>query len=295
MKRTLNNIAAALLILCVGNPQALKAQLYEKQRNGILIHNVLSNALISGIGGAINKKEGQKLHHAFFSNFLKGMAGGLIKYSAKYNVYVLNNQALGFYAPINRLQFFVGHSITMNAAHNRKFLQTFYCNFYGIDLRYNDPRTEGLSARISLATVLQSAYFAANGDKLNLFRSLEYGLLFFESSGSRLPSQAQAGFNAVAFHNSPAVPIDLGVLPHELVHTYQMYDYFGIAAMYNEAEQKFLHRSKFYQNFSKIFVADYEVLFFTAAYLLQPQPRYFNNFFEFEAHHFQTRSFLRRR
>jgi hypothetical protein len=268
----------------------LHSQNYSTQKTQVFVVNVLSNALIGGIGGTLNKHKGEKAYKAFIRNFLKGGAGGLVKYIAKYQTYYLSYNVL--YAPVNRLQFFLGHSIVTNAAMNRAPLHTYYCDFYGLDFRIRLAEEQKIKVRLSLATLGSALYFASLGYELDLSRCLEYGLLFFNARHS-YPYFGKAVFNCIAIETR-GNQINQQIVPHEIVHTYQMYDGFPISGFYHKKQDTLLNKSAIYRFLSKYVSFDYEPLFFSVAYYTQPRPWHFQNYFEFEAEHFKTRAYVRR-
>ena len=95
-----------LLIFVIAKPNLLYSQSFNKQNDKVLAYNLAINSILGGIGGAINKKKDEKFSKAFLRNFLKGGLGGLVKYTAKYQTYYLNNERQLYYAPINRAVFF---------------------------------------------------------------------------------------------------------------------------------------------------------------------------------------------
>jgi hypothetical protein len=277
------------LILSLALFFRVNGQQYHEQRSQVLAINVLSNALLGGIGGAINKKADEKWPTAFLRNFFKGAAGGVVKYTATYQTYSLGQPQNSVYANINRLQFFLGHSMVLNAAYNRKLFEQYACSFYGVEFRYRAHADQKFSARLSLTTLANAAAFGVMGYELNLYRSLETGLVYFDVHHDLLPGTGQAGFNCLAIEQNPGNFFNYSVLPHEITHTYQMYDYFSLAAWHDKLTRPVYSNKKFYQVLNKYFVMDYEVLFFSAAYLLQPTPTYYRNYYEFEAEHFRSR------
>lgn len=286
------NSIRVFLLLILFSAQRLNCQSYNSQRNQVFLTNVLSNAVIGGIGGAINHREGEKVYKAFIRNFLKGGVGGMVKYTAKYQTYYLGMNLTSIYAPVNRLYFFLGHSMVLNAAYNRKLLEQYDCNFYGIAVRYNSRAETKLSARLSLATVGCAGEYLIRGYDFNLFKSLEYGQLMFDAEKiDDYNSDGQARLNCIALTRQGRGGY---IMPHEIVHTFQMYDYFSISSFYDKKLRPKYEAKKLYKALSKYVVADYEVLFFTASYFAQPNPRYYKNYFEFEAEHFKNRSAIKR-
>jgi len=286
-------ILIAILLVFQGR---VNAQSYNAQRNQVFLVNVLSNAFIGGIGGAINKGKDEKISRAFIRNFLKGSAGGVIKYTAKYNTFYLNNTYTPYAFPLNRLCYFLGHSIVMNSAFNHKALETYYCNFDGIDIRISLKEEQKIKARLSLATLGCAVYFATQGFQFDMYRSLEYGqLLFLAKPGAMGVYDGQTLFNCIVINSYGTNP-NFSILPHEIVHVYQTYDLFGISAFYDPKIRKFYKDKKIYKLLNKYVVADYEALFMTPLYLAQfhPMPNYYKNYYEFEAEHFRSRQYIKR-
>lgn len=275
-------------------------QSYQSQRNQVFVYNILTNGLISGVGGAINKKKSEKLWPVFFKSFGKGALGGAIKYTAKLQTYYFNDKRNVFFAPVNRAYFFLGHSIAMNGSMNQGVLENYYCNFYGMNLKYLSKEEKGdrFQARLSLGTLGSAIYFTALGLKLDPYKSFEYGQLYFNMDDdfvyNGISVHGLAGFNLFAIRTLPnGLPAQASV-PHEIVHTYQAYEFFGISNFYKKKLDPILERSKIYNFTSRFVDYDYEGAFFSALYVVQPKPRYYKNFFEFEAEHFDRRGYIER-
>ena len=282
----------------IQNPADLQNQ-YRAQQNQILAYNILSNGLMAGVGGVINKKPGEKFFPVFIKNFGKGCIGGAVKYTAKYQTNYLKNQQLTFFAPINRAYFFLGHSITMNASRNEKILSNYYCNFYGVNFHYNGSEERGsrLNAKLSLANMASLISFSASGHKLDFYRTLEYGMFYFDLNPNTMINGIQiaglGGYNAIAIEKKNNRP-SYNIIPHEIVHTFQHYDFFPISSFYQKPLKKLLDKSSLYTKVSKYIDFDYEPLFFRSLYYTQPKPTYYKNYFEFEAEHFNSRIFIQR-
>jgi hypothetical protein len=272
------------------------AQSYDAQRTQVFVTNIVSNALMAGIGGAINRHEGEKIYKVFAKSLLKGVAGGLVKYSAKSQVSSFHTTLNQQWMILNRLYFFAGHSMVLNAAYNRRIFHTYYCNLFGVEIKYN--QAEKLKARLSVATMGCALYFASRGMELNLYRSLEWGIFYFNALPQRFPplSDGMAAFNTVAFYDpNRTQPFAIhSAVPHELVHTFQHYEYFALSSFYDTPLRKKYKDNKTYNLFNRYIVLDYEVLFFTAAYLTQTKPAHFKNYYEFEAEHFSFKREVKR-
>jgi len=287
MKKPILLFIAVLLLA----GKTTQAQSYSSQRSQVLLINTLSNALMGGFGGLINRQHHEKWYTAFARNFLKGGAGGLIKYTAKYQSFYLHDPSNSVYAPLNRLVYFLGHSMVMNAAYDRRAFERFYCNFYGVDLRFDSKAEHKLQARVSLASLAGLAEYAAMGYQFNIYRTLQYGIFMFDARGLQLlPYDGQTRFNTVVTRSNVASE----VLPHEWIHTFQLYDLFPLTALYDKKLRPHYENRRWYKTLSRYMVLDYEALYMPLLYAPQFRrpPHYYKNYFEFEAQHFATRNFI---
>lgn len=287
------------LILVVHPVSSCFSQSYGAQRNQIFAFNILSNGMMAGIGGVIHKKPGEKLLPVFFKNFGRGCVGGAIKYTAKYQTYYFRTEQFNGLLPLNRGLFFLGHSITMNASRNEKMLSNYYANFYGINFHYkhSSQRGERLDCRLSIGTTLSVIALIADNNTLDIFKTLEFGQFYFDKSDSaRIPppvSRGYAGFNSFAIKKQNGFSL-ASIIPHEMLHTYQVYDYYPLSTYYENSLNKALEKNKTYTKLSKYIDFDYQPVMYGLLYRIQPKPTYYRNYFEFEAEHFGTRRYVLR-
>lgn len=276
------------------------SQNYQSQQSEIFAYNLLSNGLICGISGAINKDKGEKAFPTFLKNFGKGCLGGFIKYSAKKQSFYLRYDSHEYLAPINRAYFFLGHSVSMNASLNKRTFENFYFNFYGVDFNFRPYEEKGnrFSGRLSMGTVTSVIYFSALGHKLDFFKSLEYGQFFFElDPDTKIDGISIAGlasYNSFAIEKDSRGVYSQSVIPHEMVHNYQYYDFFTLSSFYQAKLDTALNEVSLYRKASKFLNFDYQPIFFSGLYNIQPKPRYYRNYFEYEAEHFGRRRFINR-
>jgi hypothetical protein len=295
----------AWLLTCLVFSLRPQAQTFRTQQNQILAYNILSNGLMGGVGGLINKKPGEKWHKVFLRNFSKGCLGGLVKYSAKTQTYYLKFPQDNWLALPNRLYYFLGHSMVMNASANKGLLSTYHCNLLGIDMRWHikdkAADVQALEARLSVQSVISVGWMMHLGHHPDLYRSLETGLFFFDlDTNYRHPVvglvSGISGFNTIAIRNyGYAGGVQSFAIPHETVHTYQQYDVFPLRnLLYPRYLEKPLMKNKVYNKLSKYLVLDFESYIYTGLYSLQPKPLHYRNFYEFEAEHFSSRQYIRR-
>ncbi len=290
--------AGALMLLLLFLPGKQQAQDYRAQQHQILAYNLLLNGVVGGVGGLIHKTPGEKGWKVFTKNFAKGALGGLVIYSAKYQTYYLRQPNNTFVAPANRLYYFLGNSMVRNASMNKKLLSEYTFNLYGLDMvmNFGNKEEKFFKARLSLATMGSFASFVVLGHRFDFHKSLEYGIFYFNMNPSITQYGGFATFNCIAIlRNQHTGGILYSAIPHEFVHTYQFYDYHAISNLYTPAMEPKYKRIKYYSTLARYFKLDYEVWFQSALYLVQPSPRYYKNFYEFEAQHFSTRNYINRK
>lgn len=290
-----------LIIILLTFCKTSLGQNYRAQQNQLFAYNILTNGLMGGIGGVINKPIGEKWYSAFISNFGKGCLGGLVKYSAKSQTWYLRSQQNNFLMIPNRLFFFAGHSMVMNASKHKGLFDTYYLNMLGADIRWNIKKTENLKplqVRLSLQTLGSFALMAIEGGKLDFYRSLEMGQYYFIADTNfvnSLNTDAYAGFNTMAVRNAIYHGGRPNPIPHEIIHTYQGYDFFPITSFYYDRFlEKKIMKIKWCKSLSKYIVLDIDDFYFITAFFLQPEPQHYGNFFEFEAEHFAGRYYIYR-
>jgi hypothetical protein len=193
--------------------------------------------------------------------------------------------------------------MVMNASKHKGLLDTYYLNYLGMDLRWNIRKEENikpLQVRLSVQTLGSYFYMKNYNSKLDFYRSIECGQLYFLPDTNFMNSinaDGYAGFNTIAIRDRPYNFLKYrNPLPHELIHTYQGYDFFPLTSLYYDRflEKKIMN-IKWCKKLSKYIVLDTDDFYFITAFLLQPEPQYYRNFFEFEAEHFSSREYIKRR
>jgi hypothetical protein len=280
-----------------------KAQSYRSQQNQLFAWNILSNGVMGGVGGMINRDHDEKWYMAFARNFGKGCLGGLVKYTAKNQTYYLRYSQNQFLALPNRLLYFAGHSITMNASLNKGIFDTYYCNILGVDMRWHLMNVQDdekrFQARVSLMSVASALSVGAQHYSFDFYKSLEMGCFYFVMDTPTLHNGVKVTgfqrFNSIAIGNSPFGGPYPNTIPHEFVHIYQSYDFFSITNFfYPRYIKPKIANTRWYGVINRFIVPDVDVAYFIAAYTLQPKPTYYRNFFEFEAEHFSSRRYIPR-
>jgi len=290
-------ISYVIVISCLSLPKKSFPQSYQSQQTQIFAYNILLNGIIGGIGGAINKKQDEKFLLAFGKNFLKGSLGGLIKYTAKYETFYLGWHDKRYLAKPNRLFYYLGYSFVYNASLNRKLTHSYHCQLYGANMEFIFEKDFHIRGRVSLLTLSSLTIAIAEGHHFDLFKSIEYGLFYFDQN-----AKYDSAFFGRALHNVIIIPSSIYrgnpwrsphyfTFPHEIVHTYQSPDYFPISNWFNQSLKK-IKEHKSYEFLQKYVYLD--IPYHRVLYLLQPQPKYYKNFYEFEAQHFAMRNYIDR-
>lgn len=270
------------------------SQSYQSQQTQIFAYNILLNGLIGGIGGAINKKDNEKRMLAFGKNFLKGSLGGLIKYTAKYETYYLGYNNKPYLAKPNRLLYYLGYSFVYNASLNRNLFHSYHCQFYGVNFEFEFKEKFHVNSRLSMLSTYFFIDFITRGYRLDLYKSLEYGLFFFDLKNNTvlrgIEISGTGGHNVIAIEQNNGY-YNYNVIPHEFIHTYQKPDYFTISNFFSKPFKNIKSR-KTYTILSKYVYLDIDYM--QLIYWFQPKPIHYNNFYEFEAAHFSKRQYIAR-
>jgi hypothetical protein len=274
------------------------AQSFHQQTRQVFAYNILLNGLVGGIGGVINKSKEEKFLKVFGRNFLKGSLGGLITYTAKYEVYRLRNPEKYWVAPLNRAFYYLGNSFVYNASLNRSLFSAYRCQFYLFNFDIHFKGKFRIVPRISLLSVASVSAFFIFGDHLSFNKSIKYGVFYFNQNKKNLKTRMGLGLNN-AIEITP-YPLNVygydgdswryEMIAHEMIHTFQFPDYISISNFTRKSFQGMKSKDG-YKRWSKYFFLDGP--FFPLLYVLYPTPNYFN-FFEYEADHFSTREFIDR-
>jgi hypothetical protein len=276
----------------------ITAQSFHQQSRQIFAYNILLNGLVGGIGGVINKSKGEKVLGAFGRNFLKGSLGGLITYTAKYEVYQLRNPEKYWVAPLDRAFYYIGNSFVYNASLNRGLFSAYRCQFYLFNIDIHFKGKCRVFPRISVLSAASAATLFLVGDHLNLKNSFKYGLFYFNENKKNNSTRYGLGLNnAIEItqyptdeHGKMRIEWRYETIAHEMVHTFQFPDYISISNYMKKSFQGIKSKER-YKKWSRYFYLDGP--FFPLLYVIYPKP-YDQIFYEYEANHFSTREFVPR-
>ena len=246
-----------------------------------ITYNVLVSGLISGIGGVINSKSSPSWY-IFYSNFLKGSIGGAVIYSAKRTLPLISkhfDNALGYWT--NRALLNLGNSIVYNSTMDRDILDSYYLEFYGINMQFKFKDDFEFNIRLSLATALMmvSRFIIFKGE-FDIAKTLKYGVYYFDmgeemyelSGGVKGKKGSAAG--GFAMKNMIWVDPLLSAKEkketeiHELIHTYQFMDYDSFRNFLNPIGDKYIfQKGSFMERLSNYIFFDIPTFYIPYSFL----------------------------
>lgn len=276
------------LSLLIANPFNLNAQSdnFQSERAKMTIFNIGVNGLFGGIGSFINKKDGDKNFKTFINGFYKGAIGGTVSHVGLSMSHLIQSQENIAYAWPARLVNAMGSSIIQNAAENNKMFERLHFNLYLVRLEYFLYQNK-FSSKFFTSS-LYGIVSVGNGSRFNLGKSLQSGVLYFESDRG---FQIAPGFSAsgVGQVSSIGIKTDLfgkeffKIYAEEIAHIQQYDRKVAGNAFVVKLDQKWKESSKSYNTLSKYIYLDLNGPAFYLAYRMANGNGYFNNFFEKEA------------
>lgn len=274
--------------LLIGNPFNLNAQSdnFQSERTKMAAFNIGINGLFGGIGSLINKKDEETNFKTFLNGFYKGAIGGGISHIGLSMSHLIESEQNISYAWPARLVNAMGSSIVQNAAENNKMFERLHFNLYLARLEYL-PYRKKFSARFFTSS-LYGIISVGNGSRFNIGKSLQSGILYFESDGS---FQGVSGFSGAGIGQVSSIGMKSDLFGREFYKIYaeevahiQQYDRKVAGnAFVAKLDQKWKENSKFYNTLSKYIYLDLNGPTFYFAYRIANGNGYCNNFFEKEA------------
>jgi hypothetical protein len=268
----------------------------QNQQQTLLIYNVGLGAVSSGIGAVINKPKHAEWKKHFIKGFWQGGIGGLINYTGKKTLYLVNKKNEPLYAWPAKLLHAAGLSIMENASLNEPFLQNWNIDYGPVRLDFSINGKRKMRVRF-LPETIAGVIFASQTAKFNLGRTLSTGNLVFVSKKSYVSHHGQYD---IGYSFSRAVALSaIGnasnlVISHEIVHQFQFGDFQVINTWLKPFESKI--KSKTLKTIYSKYLY-FNIPYFWGIYELAGRyqnPHYFRNFFEFEAQRFATNMYVPR-
>lgn len=280
--------------LLIGNPFNLKAQSnnFQSERTKMAAFNIGINGLFGGIGSLINNNDKETNFKTFLNGFYKGAIGGGISHIGLSMSHLIESEQNISYAWPARLVNAMGSSIVQNAAENNKMFESLHFNLYVARLEYFLYRKK-FSARFFTSS-LYGIISVGNGNKFDLGKSLQSGILYFESDGG---FQNVSGFSSIGTGQVSSIGIKSDLFGEEFYRIYaeevahiQQYDRKVAGnAFVAKLDRKWKEKSKSYITLSKYIYLDLNGPAFYFAYRIANGNGYCNNFFEKEAVNYANR------
>jgi hypothetical protein len=269
----------------------------QRQERTLLIYNAGFGGISSGIGAAINKPKDINWKKAFIKGFWQGSIGGLVNYSSKKTLYLINKNQNYIYAWPAKLLHAASNSIIENAALHEPFLQNWNIDFGLVRVDFSFNSEKKIKARFLPETIFAIVAGSKYG-KFDLRTSLETGQIIYSTTGL---FNVHHLISAGATFGRSSVYIDgdyelnkYRVIAHELVHQFQYTEYLvfntWLKPLANKVKSPTLNTL-----FSKYIYLD--IPYFFIPYFIDgvhADPHYYRNFYEFEADRFATNKFVQR-
>jgi hypothetical protein len=286
-------IATTLLLLLHLNVFA------QHQEQAVFVYNVAFGGITSGIGAIINKPKEVNWKKAFLKGFWQGDIGGLLNYSGKKTLYLVNRNQKDIYAWPAKLLHAAGSSIMENAALNAPFLQNWNIDYGLVRFDFSFDKQRKFKVRL-LPEAVVATIIAVKYGKFDLGTSLRTGEIIFKDDrvldlpNAPLASGVTFGRVIVYVDTPQSYYTKDRILSHEIVHRYQYNEYQIFNTWLNPVARKI--KSKSLQSiFSKYVYLD--IPYFFVPYYINGRhadPHYYRNFYEFEADRFATNAYVPR-
>ncbi len=217
-------LAVRLLCLCLGTafavPEPARAQAQEAE---VFAMNAGFSGISAAIGSVINKPRGADWKKYFVKGLWQGGVGGIVAYSGKRSLYLINKYNEPSFALPSRILHYAGLSMIENAAQNRPFLDQWHINYGPARFDYS-IKSRTFRARV-LPYTFYSIYEASGDGTFDLKTTLLTGTFAFRATGDAILRNDQrfnglSQGNAFAYLDNPLYDKN-EIIAHELVHNYQ--------------------------------------------------------------------------
>jgi hypothetical protein len=286
----MKKLLLALLLI----PGMMMAQNQERK---VLMYNIGFGGFTSGIGAVINKKKTENWKKTFVRGFWQGSIGGALNYSSKKTCYLIYKKDKPGFALPARIISSAGNSIIQNAALNEPFLKNWSLDYGLLRFDYRGGNTKKIQVRL-LPMAFASSIIALPQGKLDLATTLITGVMAFKSNGpiSTLRGEHN-GINygrAFIYSSDPFNSDSLKnhIISHEIIHEFQYREYMVFNAYLKPQADK-MKLTGLKKVFTRYLYPD--IPYFGLFYMLegiQEYPRFYRNFFEFEAERMSRNSYV---
>lgn len=230
----------------------------QHNNNQAAFYNIISGAVVGGLGAIINKNPNQKFGEVVWKGMGQGALGGYVVFESKR---LIGNFAdSGNYANVwpSKILNAAGNSIILNAASNRNFWERYYLNISFVHLEYDLITKKKFNVRILPYSFLSGIYGFTQG-KLDAKRTLYTGQLFFVSN------DISDEFRGVTFANHIMLSKTLyelrkNTIAHEIIHAYQYEGLMGLNAFFPKTSNNLNQVNLFGKKYGDIFYTDWNGL-----------------------------------
>lgn len=262
----------------------------QQQERKLLLYNTTFGGISSAIGAVINKKN-ENWKNCFVRGFWQGSIGGLINYSSKKTIYLVNKHNSFEYALPARLLNAAGNSIIYNAAANEPFLQNWNLE-YGIfrfDLSLKSQNK--FKARILPESIFASAVSLSKG-KFDIETTMLTGVMTFKTNKLISTARRTDAINygrAIIYLDSAK---KYKLVAHEIIHEFQYREYLAFNSFLRPVVSKTKNTGikKVFEKYIYPDVPYFGLFYMLEGMHLKPQAK---NFFEFEAERLATNKFVK--
>ena len=274
-----------LLVLLLLSPGIIFAQERETK---VFTYNVGFGGISAGLGAVLNKKKGENWKRSFIRGWWQGSIGGLLNYSGKKTIHLIDKyNNLGYAVPA-RILSAAGNSIIQNAAYNEPFLKNWNLEYGFFRFDFASGTGKKFSVRLLPLSIASTALLLPKG-KLDVRTTLFTGVMTLKSNNPISTINGRhdgVNYGRAFIYEDDTLKYHL--IAHELTHEYQYREYLVFNAYLKKQAAK-LKETRTKRFFTKYIYPD--IPYFGLFYSLegvQQGPRFYRNYFEYEAEKFGT-------
>ena len=265
------------LLLCTG-------KLFSQDKNylGAGLYNIGFGGVVGGVGAVINKKPNQKAGKQFLKGFGQGALGGYLLFESKRMIGRFAKTGNYAYVWPSKIVNSAGASIIENAAANANFLDKWHLNFGFARFELQTKDSLNFQCRIMPFALGGLVYGFANG-KLAVNETLKTGNFIF-TSNNLLQNNGFYGVtvvNTIIYQKNNEFYRNELIIGHELIHTFQYEQSFGINTYLDKPLKKLEQNKKWFKKYQTIFYTEFNFLLDSAIYSLDTNSN--TNLYEKEA------------
>ncbi len=247
--------------------------------------NLGLNGLASGIGAVINRGESERSGPVFWKGFKRGLVGGALIDIGMRTTKLINTEQQIAWAWPARILSSAGNNIVYNASMNQGWFDELSFSLYTFRFDYH---TKNRKFRIRLNTMgLASLWLASNKGRLRFDRTIQSGVMTFESSNlvgiGNIQASGLAYPLAIALDKEVTGYSISNTFAHEMVHILQFDRKSWVRAYVHKTDRKLQERSKLYKSLSSYIHFDLSAPAVLLTYIITSPQEWTCRVFEQEA------------